>query len=263
MDCSIYCTASAYQLLKLHDALRGQYKSAFYRDAVHIEASLEGKSVDIFYFSYGVTVCWGVPQEKGKEFLKNVKKFEDKGFATVETDHVTYAYGEKAKFADDHITLPNKKILTKLAISFGLAQSVKLEVFEKSILRIYDQTKYIPEHLAMEGKIPLSRRQIRCKMGELFLERSSISLHLNILDKPEFFWDHYELEPLYSAVAYEMDLEDRAEVLNQRLETVRELFEMLGNELNHQHSNRLEWIIIGLIVSEVILTLSKDVFHIL
>jgi uncharacterized Rmd1/YagE family protein len=32
---------------------------------------------------------------------------------------------------------------------------------------------------------------------------------------------------------------------------VHELFEMLGNELNHQHSSRLEWTIIWLIIIEV------------
>jgi uncharacterized Rmd1/YagE family protein len=44
---------------------------------------------------------------------------------------------------------------------------------------------------------------------------------------------------------------------------IHELFEMLGNELNHQHSSRLEWTIIGLIVMEVFLTLLRDVFRVI
>ena len=92
-------------------------------------------------------------------------------------------------------------------------------------------------------------------MGELFIERSSVNLHSDILDIPEFFWDHSEVEPLYTMIANHLDLETRLEVLNQRLDIVHDLFEMLGNELNHQHSSKLEWIIIWLIVIEVILTL--------
>ena len=92
-------------------------------------------------------------------------------------------------------------------------------------------------------------------MGELFIDRSSINLHTDVLDTPEFFWDHPELELYYSTVANELDIETRGQVLNQRLDVIRELFEMLGNELNHQHSSRLEWIIIWLILIEVLITI--------
>lgn len=47
-------------------------------------------------------------------------------------------------------------------------------------------------------------------------------------------------------------------VLNQRLRIVQELFDMLAAELNHQHSSRLEWTIIVLIVIEVLLHVVTD-----
>ena len=74
---------------------------------------------------------------------------------------------------------------------------------------------------------------------------------------------HVELEAYYKVISNYLDLQTRVEVLNQRLGIMHELFEMLGNELNHQHSTRLELVIIWLIVIEVILILMKDVFHIL
>ena len=95
-------------------------------------------------------------------------------------------------------------------------------------------------------------------MGELFIERNSINLHLDVLDAPEFFWEYPEMEPLYKMMSNYLDIKSRVEVLNQRLDVVHELFEMLGNELNHQHSSRLEWTIICLIVIEVLLTVSRD-----
>ncbi len=84
-----------------------------------------------------------------------------------------------------------------------------------------------------------------------------------MLDTPEFFWEHSELEPLYALAANYLDLEARVEVLNQRLDVIHELFEMLVNELNHQHSSRLEWTIILLIILEVVLTLLRDVFRVI
>jgi len=98
-------------------------------------------------------------------------------------------------------------------------------------------------------------------MGELFIERNSINLHSDILDKPEFFWVYPEVEPVYTMIANYLDLSPRVEVLNQRLGVVHELFDMLNSELNHQQTSRLEWIIIILIFIEVGITLMKDVFR--
>ena len=60
-----------------------------------------------------------------------------------------------------------------------------------------------------------------------------------------------------------LDIRTRVEILNQRLNVIHDLFEMLGTELNHSHSNRLEWTIIWLILIEVIISLTVHVFHIL
>ncbi len=100
-------------------------------------------------------------------------------------------------------------------------------------------------------------------MGELFIERNFITLHSEILDTPEFFWDYPELEPFYRKTAHYLDVGKRVEVLNKKLTVIHELFEILSDELNHQHSARLEWTIIILIVIEVILAFVTDIFHLI
>ena len=196
-------------------------------------------------------------------FLGLVQDFEHQHSDEVETDEFTYVLGDAPKVIDDEITLPTLDVLTKLAVSHAMAQSVKLGTFEVALHKTFNLTKTIPEDLANYGKISLSRREIRRKMGELFIERSSINLHVDVLDTPEFFWDYPEIEPFYTLVAKYLDLGKRVEVVNQRLDVVHELFEMLGNELNHQHSSRLEWTIIWLIIIEVILSLLRDVFRVI
>jgi uncharacterized Rmd1/YagE family protein len=263
MDCCAFCNATSYNIKPLIDFLRSRYKIATYREVVHAEIPLEGNVCDVFYFPYGVTVVWGVPKEKGIQFVELISDFFQQKLDEIETDEFTYALGEPPKVIDDEILLPNLDILTKLAISHGLAQSVKLGTFESTIRKTFNQTKEIPENLAKRGKISLSRREIRRKMGELFIERNSINLHLDVLDTPEFFWDYPELEVYYNLIANYLDLKTRVEVLNQRLGIVHELFDMLGSELNHQHSSRLEWTIIWLIIIEVTLSLLRDVFRII
>lgn len=263
MDCHAYCTAAAYQSKLLFNALRQKYKTANYREVIHIEVKQQGSFGNVFFFPFGSTIFWNVSKAHQLELLDEVKEFAEQPHELIETDEFTYGYGETPLIVDDEITLPNTDILTKLAISHGIAQSVKLGTFEIAIQKTFNSTKEIPEDLAKRGKIPLSRKEIRKKMGELFIERNSITLHVDVLDIPEFFWEYPELEPLYGMIANYLDIETRVEVLNHRLDVVHELFQMLGSELNHQHSSRLEWTIIILIIIEVVLTLMKDVFKIL
>lgn len=263
MDCRAYCTASSYQIKLFYERLKGENRAILYRDVVHLSVQIGETTRDVFYFPYGVTVCWGLPVQACDVYLNKIKDFEDQSLDEIEKDQFTFTIGDTPKIVEDEIILPNDDVLSRLAISHGLAQSVKLGTFESAIRKTFDNTKHLPEDLARHGRIPLSRREIRRKMGELFIERNSINLHVDVLDTPEFFWEYSELQPLYAMTANYLEIESRVEVLNQRLDVVHELFEMLGNELNHQHSSRLEWTIICLIVIEVFLSILRDILHII
>ncbi|MBA2726789.1 MAG: RMD1 family protein [Parachlamydiaceae bacterium] len=223
-----------------------------------VSEHLEDTIAHVFCFPYGATIFWGLNNDQSLAFLDELKRFEEQRYEDLETDEFTYIYGGACKILEDEIILPDEEILTKLAISHGIAQSVKLGVFETKIHKTFNSNKHLPEELARRGKIPLSRADIRRKMGQLFIERSSINLHLDVLDAPEFFWEYPELDPLYRMTSLYLDISTRVEILNHRLDVIHELLEMLGNELHHQHSSRLEWTIIWLIVIEVILTVAKD-----
>ena len=264
--CVAYCTASSYDLKALFEAQKTQSKATSFKDVVYFDFSGSSDPLDIrdaFCFSYGVVVLWGFEEQDEQKFLQFLKPFELRSQDPYEREVMSFSFGDHPRIVEEEIELPDHALLSRLAISHGLAQSVRLATFENIIQKTIDTTKNIPEQLAMRGKIPLSKKEIRKKMGELFIERSSVNLHYDILDVPEFFWEHSELEPLYTMIANHLDLETRLEVLNQRLDIVHDLFEMLGNELNHQHSSKLEWIIIWLIVIEVSLTLLRDVFELI
>ena len=252
-----YCTAASYNLKELTESLKDSYVPTLFRDVVNFD--LHDKTKDIFFFSYGAVVMWGLNEEEEQHFLSVVKDCEKEPQEVYERELMGYTLGSNAKIVDEVIVLPDEDMLSRLAISHGLSQSVRLATFENAIQKTINKTKQIPEHLASQGKIHLSKKEIRKKMGELFLERSYVNLHFEILDVPEFFWEHSELEPLYRLIANHLDLETRVRVLNQRLDVVHELFQMLVNELNHQHSSKLEWTIIWLIVIEVVLSITRDV----
>jgi uncharacterized Rmd1/YagE family protein len=264
MRCTTYCTAAAYDLPRLFQSLQKFGSAQLFRDCAHILIKEERKPKgDIFYFSYGCVVLWGFTEEEEQAILGALKEFEKDPSTKPEMDEFTFTYGETMRIEEDEISLQTKNTLSKLAISYGLAQSVKLTTFEETIQKTIDNTKNLPQDLATKGKISMSRRDISRKLGELFIERNFINLHSEILDTPEFFWNYPELEPFYRRTSHYLDVTKRVEVLNKRLGVVHELFEILGNELNHQHSSRLEWTIIILIFIEIIIVMLRDLFHII
>jgi uncharacterized Rmd1/YagE family protein len=264
MRCSCFCTASSYDIPRLFQHLQKESSTQLFRDVIHVQIK-EDKYIkgDIFYFLYGAIVCWGFTEEEEQEILISLKDFEKEPNPKSELDEFTFTYGEAIKIEEDEITLHNKSVLTKLAISHGLAQSVKLTIFEELIQKTIENTKQLPIDLARKGKIKLSRKEISKKMGEIFIERNFINLHSEILETPEFFWDYPELEPFYRRTAHYLDVNKRVEALNKRLKVVHELIEILSSELNHQYSSRLEVTIILLILIDVMIALLRDLFHLI
>lgn len=263
MRCTGYCTASSYDIPRLFQTHGKMGPVQLYKDTLHFQLREEKRiRGDVFYFSYGAVVFWGLGQEEERRLLIELKDFERDPCSRTE-DEFTFIYGDVMKVEEDEIVLQNKATLTKLAVSHGIAQSVKLNSFEDSIFKTYETTKWLPKELAIKGKISLSRKSISRKMGELFIERNTINLHTEILDIPEFFWEYPELESFYRRTAHYLDVTKRVDVLNRRLNVIHELFEILRNELNHQYSSRLEWTIIILIVIEVFLAVLRDIFHVI
>ncbi len=256
MRCTGYCTASAFNIPKLLQALLKQGAAHLYKDVIHASSKEEKQSKkDVFYFSYGAVVLWGYTIEEEKGILSFLKEFEVEPLLRPDVDEFTFIYGDAVKIEEDEIFLHNKSTLTKLAISYGIAQSVKLSIFEEAVQKTINSTRSLPKELSIQGKIKLSRKDISRKMGDLFIERNFINTHSEMLDTPEFFWTHPELEPFYRRTSHYLDVNKRMDVMNKRLNVIHELFDILRNELNHQYSSRLEWTIIFLIIIEVLIAL--------
>lgn len=261
MKCYVYSVVDSYRLDDLDAHLTQELSRQRYDDVIHIRIPHDGGELCVF--QYGVVVFWSTPEDRHSTYLQLLEGFSSQKSLLTEEDVFAFNYGPLAAVKKNEILLPQDTPLMKLSASHAIAQSTKLAIFEQTLANTIAETEHIPKELAETGSQPLSALEIRKKLGKLHIDRSSINLHFELLDEPEFFWDHEEGEPLYRVTRQYLDIDDRLAILNQKLEVVKELFQMLSDELKHQHSSRLEWIIIWLILIEVLITFTKDVFHIL
>jgi uncharacterized Rmd1/YagE family protein len=254
MRCTSFCTAGQIDLTRLNIELNFSSKPHFFKDVLHQEILKErSHSGDVFYFSYGAVVMWGLEEAEEKQILEHIKKFEKETLAKPERDDFTFTYGDTMKIEEDEIFLESKNYQQKLAISYAIAQSVKLASFEESVNSVIEQSANLPQNLAKDGKVSHSRKDIFKRMGELFLQRTRINLSSSVLDVPEFFWENPELEPIYRKTAHYLDLSKRVDGMNKKLTVIHDFLEILSSELNHQHSSRLEITIIALIGIEILI----------
>jgi uncharacterized Rmd1/YagE family protein len=74
---------------------------------------------------------------------------------------------------NDLIIFNQIRIFTKLAVSYALAQSVKLSSLENSVERLLENTQPIHEELARKGAISLSKKEISIRIV-IFFKRNSL-----------------------------------------------------------------------------------------
>ena len=132
---------------------------------------------EIFVFDFGSAVFWGFSRGEETNLLKTIRMFVTKGFVgaqefqsgeddmafvcvpTVDTDVIT--------IANDVITIPDDTTTKqRMSVSFAIAQSTVLAIFEARVELKVEDYRYIPETLAASGKVQLSERQLGMMIGD-------------------------------------------------------------------------------------------------
>ena len=257
-QCKAFCSATSYQMKPLYSYFKKKNKAAEnFLGAIYTPIN----NGDAFFFPYGCVVFWGLSASEIKQVFEKINDFEDEHLENANEESYTIITGAAIKVHQSEISLTEDSgVMEKLAISFALAQSMKLFTFEKQMEKTINKTDHIPKSLAKSGKITLSGKEIAKKMGQLFLDRSSINLRSDILETPDFFWDNPKLEPIYHMASNDQEIKQRVEIINERLKLVSELFQILSDVFNSRHASVLEIIIIVFIAIEIILTV---LFHVI
>jgi len=225
----------------------------------------------VFYFQSGATVFWGVPESLRPALLSNATRFglqKQAGNQRVKTwsDDDLFEHdfeckvvpGARTKFKDDLIVLDAwENIYEMLAISYGLAQSTQLSMFERTVQDLIDKTSDLPSGIVTDSvmyrKLPLN--QIRRLTAEMLDARYNINIRSDILDTPYFLWENSDLMSIYEQTIREVQLQKRHNLVNTRTEIIKETLELLNNERQNHIGHNLERYIIYLITLEILLEL--------
>lgn len=252
-QCISLCLANTFSFSELSQEILASRRAVLLKDALLID---HGNTYSMV-FPYGVVVHWNVTLDERQKLQTQLIEFSNQPYTDVAEDSFSYKINtEKHRIQFDCLEMEydgEKKNL--IAVSHAMAQSIKLVSFEKQVVDTIEKTKHLPESLAKTGRINLSKKALAKIRGQLFLANSNIVLKFDLLDIPEFFWEHPEYQSLYSQMANYLELNQRTTILSKKLDTIHLLLDMLDDEQKHNHSSTLEWIIIILIGVEIVITL--------
>lgn len=270
------CTAESYNLKRILSSFIPIFPGTFklLDDVVYVKIP-RGKEYGVagaeaFVFDDGCFVIWGPQREISviySVFREQLQEFEAGGLQhdDIETESLRFDISADESFQaaieSEVIHLKysgrpedykNNIIPAKLAYSNGLAASVKLATIESALDKHIEMFRPIPRDIAAGRKLQVGRSQVLCMIGDLLKIRADLNLHSELMDTPEIYWSEFQLEKLYDNMTRVLDIKQRVQVLNKKLDYANELATVLRSHLSEEHNLKLEWMIIILIAVEVL-----------
>lgn len=221
-----------------------------------IEATYAAESGDalITYTQFNVLTVINLPRIKIVELLRTL------GVKEAENFERTYLYQDypvqidsdlHVGFAIDNekITLREYSRINLIISAHVISQSVALELYEQKLSDYYERSRELID--SADTYSIFKRARLARFAKQLVLIRHDMLIDLLLLDKPNILWDNEDAEMLYNRLASYLDLKDRFDVVEYKLNSIKDDIVMVMDLTNHNHSSFLEWIIIILIAVEI------------
>ena len=110
----------------------------------------------------------------------------------------------------------------------------------------------IIENLKTKGHPLLKERELLRQVGRVFSIKQVAVAHLSLFDKPDEIWELPELELLYNRLRKEYEIDDRFDILDEKINFLSENAKMLMDFIAEKRNAFLELVIIILIAISLI-----------
>lgn len=220
------------------------------RDPILYEVG-DGKFVVLL--RYGVCVFWNMNNGEINEFISKIDYFIIEKFETHNIEEAEVINGEKDEISSDKIRIHNLEIHKVALISVVLGRSVALDHYEQEVDKVMQQFDSVIKSFVSTGKTSQSSKSLVKKIGFAMSVRHLTVTQMAFLDKPDLTWDDANLDKFYNNLAEYYELDDRYEVLDDKLETVFRNSEFISDYIASRRTFAAEVIIILLIAFELLI----------
>lgn len=218
----------------------------------------------LYVFNYGVVVFAGFDNVQKSDFLRFVKPFSEYPVEDKFVEDYSVEFDEKEQkpvFKDNLVILPLFTENAMRIVMLNIGQSVALDYYEQLCHDILYSTKIYTDQLELYGALKISKKSLLKFIGQILNVKNSIVDNIYILDDPTIVWDDEYLAQINRGLKDTFDIQLRFRDLDYKLRIVEDNLKLFRDLLQHRESNRLEWIIIILILIEVVNLLGERFLH--
>jgi uncharacterized Rmd1/YagE family protein len=213
----------------------------------------------VFLFRYGAVVLVNVSDSDEAAVIDRVRTAAAEPYPRVEREDVWFRIdGSEAEgvASDGDIRLRAATLDRVLVVADILAKSVALAYDEERVARVFDHVEPVAENLRRRGaRLTTSMSALLGHMGDVLATLHRMVGRVEVAEKPDFLWDHPELERLYARLQDEYELKERDRGLTRKLDLLGQTVSACVDLLQARRSLRVEWYIVILIVIEIVLSL--------
>jgi uncharacterized Rmd1/YagE family protein len=208
----------------------------------------------LYVLNYGVVGFVGYSDVEKSDFIKFLRNYCDK---PVEGDYkedllVEINPNARLTFSYNSVSVPEWNENVVKIIILNIAQSVAMDFYEKLGNEALDSTRKFTDELEKYGKIRISKKNLMKYIGKTLNMKNNIFDNLYVFNSPDTVWENEFLSKLDHGLRDTFDINMRFRELDYELKIVQDNLSLFTDQLQHRESNRLEWIIILLILLEVI-----------
>lgn len=236
--------------------IRKKFKNIIILDTKDV-IIIKEKERYVSFFSFGSIIFFGFTNN-------NVLKFCSKNnIGEINKDAIEYytvKEGKKDEVYNDKVILRSIDKMVVFIISIVLAQSVGLRYYENLINKKIEELNDIYWEISKKGKLKLKRKRFIEMVAETSMMLHEIMNELSLLEKPLIVWENERLEKLFEDLRYIFEIDVRFENILIKIEQMKSDLERLINIIGMKNTEKLEKIIIILILIEVILFIYEIFF---
>ncbi|GLH73492.1 hypothetical protein GETHLI_19940 [Geothrix limicola] len=213
----------------------------------------------VFLSRFGGVVFWDCPEPLIRQIHEELKALP--GMNRLEEQARDFL-AVKVGAPEDAVGFSEVRLqelsLEKLRIiSLTLAQSVALDHFEGAVSQAMGRFQPVVEALSHAGKLLLPHREVLRLVGFAMEVRAAVLDNLTLFDDPPETWESESLAHLDSALYDQFDLDERVSAIREKLAYLHDAGMTLLGLQDTRKNQRLEWVIILLILAEILLAFGK------
>jgi len=212
----------------------------------------------VMVFDYGAIVLFDYTDEEIRDLLSVLDPCAWRKNKRMSQDEFTLYLAPRTKKPEGTDELTVKELNRDIALVVGvvLSRSVSVEYYESLVANALATFEETISELATRGWMPRRRRELTKQVGFALSVEHELAYNISVLDDPDIVWDGgTRIESLYASLKREFDLVDRIRLIQQKVSIISRSSTFVLSRLESQRSNMLEWIIILLIFSEIVLAL--------